>query len=442
MVLTKQSLAQTLEFLFICGAFLLISDALTPLLYPIGRVEPDAGDSNVARLGVATVTYLIACLLLLPRWRVAVQFLARRPEIVVLAVLPIISAIWAPDFGPVVRRSLAHAMTLTFCLYVVCRYSADELFDRLILVLAIGMFGSIAIAILYPEAGVTHGLVNDGAWRGVYGHKAIAGRVCAFAVFICLLHKPANSLLRSLRWPTLAATLVVSYMSQSRTSWLLIIAGIAAMIILAFLRWRRLSQGLRLTICLIVGAAVAFAAFFSFDDLIELLGRDSSLSGRTTLWESAIDIASNRHPWLGSGYRDFWLGPAADEIAKYIPQWVVPNHGHNGYLDTWLELGWVGVALLVFFLLRNTLALFTRAVYEPMADQWQLLVICVFIFIVNNMSASVALAHTDLAWVMVVLASLYSARSAYARRGYVQAAPEEWPPLAEAEVESRQPVGV
>lgn len=411
MRISKDRLIETLESLYLVFAFLLISDALTPFLYASGREELDLGDSNPVRLLTATAVYAVSTMLIVPRLRAVFDLFLRRPEVFLLILLPIISVVWAPDVGPVFRRAMAQAMTIIFCLYVCTRYSSAELFDRLVIVLFLAMATSLLLGALVPSIGVTQEATNLGAWKGVFGHKAIAGRVCAFSFFICLVHRSRVRWIEALRYFTLITTLLLSYLSQSRASWILIIAGAGATFVVAILRWKRVSIGLRLTICLMLVAALGFAASSSFDLLIEMMGRDATMSGRTKLWEAAIQVASDRHPWLGSGFRDFWLGPAVSEVARFKPSWVtMPNHGHNGYLDTWLELGWVGETLLVVFLVRCLIAVCRRSMLEPQVRQWSILAVCVFVFIINNITASVALRHTDLAWVMVLLASLYSAR--------------------------------
>jgi O-antigen ligase len=74
-----------------------------------------------------------------------------------------------------------------------------------------------------------------------------------------------------------------------------------------------------------------------------MLYGDSTLTGRTIIWDFAqYEIA--RNPLLGWGYQSFWLVPGSPAIEA--PGWVkeMPN-ARNGYYDTMLELGYVGLAL-------------------------------------------------------------------------------------------------
>jgi len=83
-------------------------------------------------------------------------------------------------------------------------------------------------------------------------------------------------------------------------------------------------------------------------ELAEAVGRDPTLTGRTEIW--AVVLSTNTNPVLGTGYESFWLGPRL--------QWVRDRSGgigeaHNGYLEVYLNLGLVGLLLVVAFLIGS-----------------------------------------------------------------------------------------
>ena len=89
--------------------------------------------------------------------------------------------------------------------------------------------------------------------------------------------------------------------------------------------------------------AVAELCFGLFSGIIELLGRNSTLSGRTEIWKTVLAVHIN--PIFGTGYQSFWLGDRLQEIwSKY---WFHPIEAHNGYLETYLSLGLLGLAILI-----------------------------------------------------------------------------------------------
>jgi O-antigen ligase len=92
--------------------------------------------------------------------------------------------------------------------------------------------------------------------------------------------------------------------------------------------------------------------------LLHTLGRDPTLTGRTTLWTQLLEV--NQSPLLGPGFESFWLGPRLEKIWSTIGP---ANEAHNGYLEVFLNLGWIGVALLAFVIAigyRNVVGAFRR----------------------------------------------------------------------------------
>jgi exopolysaccharide production protein ExoQ len=100
---------------------------------------------------------------------------------------------------------------------------------------------------------------------------------------------------------------------------------------------------------LLVAATVCFSLFAVFFDsggsVVESLGRNSTLTGRTAIWTAVLRLAGN--PVVGTGYESFWLGDRLKELWSVDDgAFIGINEAHNGYLELFLNLGWLGVALL------------------------------------------------------------------------------------------------
>ncbi|MGE0704981.1 MAG: O-antigen ligase family protein [Vicinamibacterales bacterium] len=91
--------------------------------------------------------------------------------------------------------------------------------------------------------------------------------------------------------------------------------------------------------------------------VLDAVGRDPTFTGRTDLWKAALSLTVN--PWLGAGFESFWLGDRLSAMWDLYPVFR-PNQAHNGYLQVYLNLGWVGV-----FLCTGVLA----AWYQAMRDR-------------------------------------------------------------------------
>jgi exopolysaccharide production protein ExoQ len=75
---------------------------------------------------------------------------------------------------------------------------------------------------------------------------------------------------------------------------------------------------------------------------VDLTGHAKTFWGRVDLWKDLIHTGTNS--WVGTGYESFWLG---DRLSKlWEVYWWHPNEAHNGYLETYLNLGLIGLFLL------------------------------------------------------------------------------------------------
>ena len=142
-------------------------------------------------------------------------------------------------------------------------------------------------------------------------------------------------------------------------------------------------------------AAYFFGSAFAF--LAGSLGRNTTLTGRTDLWDQLTRM--NVHPFFGVGFESFFLGDRLDFLwSKY---WWHPNEAHNGYLETYLTLGGVGLGLLLLLVVsgyRNVVRCY-RA--EASAGSLRLAFVVVTLFY-NVTEAAFKAMHPM--WVVFVLA--------------------------------------
>jgi O-antigen ligase len=122
---------------------------------------------------------------------------------------------------------------------------------------------------------------------------------------------------------------------------------------------------------LLVASMVAVSASIVFlgvhPDALQAMGRNSTLTERTDLWAQLLSQV--RNPLFGTGFESFWLGPRLEELWR-LNQWR-PTEAHNGYLEVYLNLGWMGLALLVAVLAKGYLTVL-RALRRdyPAASLW------------------------------------------------------------------------
>lgn len=86
---------------------------------------------------------------------------------------------------------------------------------------------------------------------------------------------------------------------------------------------------------------------------LKLMGRDATFTGRTAIWEDLLKEPIN--PLVGTGYQSFWLGDGAQRIwDKY---YFHPTQAHNGYIETYLNVGVIGVFLLIALIVSTAIKL-------------------------------------------------------------------------------------
>ena len=96
--------------------------------------------------------------------------------------------------------------------------------------------------------------------------------------------------------------------------------------------------GVYLFVCILMFVVLETGLNFS-EMVVTSLGRDQTFSGRTDLWKVLFRMDTS--PIFGYGFESFWLG----DRVKYFPNlwYFTPNQAHNGYIELYLNLGWVGL---------------------------------------------------------------------------------------------------
>jgi exopolysaccharide production protein ExoQ len=130
--------------------------------------------------------------------------------------------------------------------------------------------------------------------------------------------------------------------AHSATSSISLIAGILVVVFVGIRSVNKNFIGTYMSAALVLLVA-AELSFGISGNVSESLGRGSELSGRTGLWKGLLELHTN--PILGTGFESFWLGERLRQLEGIF--FFIPNEAHNGYLETYLTLGLIGVFLLL-----------------------------------------------------------------------------------------------
>ena len=210
---------------------------------------------------------------------------------------------------------------------------------------------SILFIRYYPQLGRRYTRSGRPTWCGVATDKNALGMLCLIvglaAIFrFVIVYRGEEGAHRTraliAQGALIAMTMYLIREADSATAFACFGLAGSLMVLTCLFRWARKPVVLHLMV--VAALSVAFSALFLGvgSGLVEDLGRDSTLTGRTAIWQSALALVHN--PLLGTGFESFWIGPRRDQVISDIAQGV--NQAHNGYLEVFLNLGWVGVALL------------------------------------------------------------------------------------------------
>ncbi|VXD15814.1 O-antigen polymerase [Planktothrix serta PCC 8927] len=366
----SQSLFQKIETVFTILAITHYTADWVPLIASGGASEGDGSvyPTNLAmNTALYFLTYLGAIFFLILRWKKTLYFMSKDRIIITIVGFAVASITWSDEPSITIRTAITLIGTTFFGLYLGSRYSIQEQVRILgwtylfILILSLLFIGGL------PHYGIM-GAIHSGAFRGIFTHKNLFGRFLALSMIVFLMFKTV--LPQKKTWIAHCCIgLVLILLPGVRSTTSMINTSILLMALLAYQTFRfRYVLMVPAFLSLVTLSGVLYFLYTEYSSLVfASLGKDASLTGRTDLWMYAWDMIEKKF-WLGYGWGAFWRG--LDGPSGYIiriAQWPVPN-SHNGWIDLWLDLGFVGVLTYALGFLINLirslwLARSTNALY-------------------------------------------------------------------------------
>ncbi len=263
-------------------------------------------------------------------------------------ILAVMSTIWSPASGAAMKFGIMLTITLLVAIYAGARFSRRQI------VLCV----FIAMALITIRV-APFGIVSNNF--APFYEKNEFGRAMLMAVLASLAVAYDHQRAMPLRLFALGLVPISTYLIflvEAMTSLVFALFAILAMTGV-WLMWSRFSRvrhmrSLAVLIGIAGSGALAFAVLNAADGNITdaffaLLGKDSTLTGRTFLWEAAERLTQER-PWLGVGAEGFWRwgeGQAATLTELFYKQPGARFSFHNSYYEARVHLGWIGMVFIV-----------------------------------------------------------------------------------------------
>lgn len=343
-----------LEYVFICFAlWFLIGNPINLLANGAAGgqlIDVHTDRSNFLLPAISMMINLIAILGIIFRWKLIVTRLRSNPQfllILLFIVIAYISTAWSHYPNITSRRSILLLGSTAFATYFSFGFSPKQQLRFLIIALCINAVVSFLFGVLLPQYGLMHLPPHTGAWRGVYSHKNKLGSRMALTVAF-LLAARYSDLFRGKAKLVIDGVMVLSAFLVAASQSTAALFSTIMLVLLFFacnaLRLNYKSMVIAICSILFLGAFAFVYLQMNADAILGAFGKGTDLSGRNEIWPALWHMIS-RKPLLGYGYQGFW-GPygGPSDLVRQMTGWPVPN-AHNGFLEVFLSLGWVGAIL-------------------------------------------------------------------------------------------------
>ena len=194
------------------------------------------------------------------------------------------------------------------------------------------------------------GITTD---KNALGHICFIGGIFLVASLLRSRRGEGDRRLWSLDLLMVAFAGWLLFIADAKTALVCTLLGISLILLLTKTRFGKRPRRVFVSILLVLALAGVLEASFDLKGhFYESLGREATLTDRTLVWEDVLATENNK--MIGTGFESFWLGSRVDALwAKY---WWRPNQAHNGYIETYINLG----ALGIFFLFGAVMASFSK----------------------------------------------------------------------------------
>ncbi len=388
------------------------------------------GIANFASYGVVGALLLLN----LKSWKRLLYVATCDLPLLLLLGLTLASFFWsaAPDFTADEVKALLRASVMGG--YLAFRYTPKQQMQLFTWTVGISALLSTAFALALPAYGMHLSGEHAGLWKGIYTHKQYLGRLMTVGLvpfILCGLEQPKQ---RLFYFAGAGLVLALIVLSGSRTSLSLLTVSLFLLPLYQMVRQAYRTRTMLLSLSIVLAGAFALLVVANIETIIvDVMGKSLDLNSRGPIWTYAIEKGLER-PWLGYGYAGFWTSSEADVI--YNNTWAggimregSRFHAHNGFIDTFLQIGLVGLAIcmLTFFRsIRDAAMLMTSRQYG-LETFWMLQ------FLVITLLFNVTETRTFLAsntfWSLTVSIALIT-KMQYKKRHRFEPAATDGPPPA------------
>ena len=386
-------------FVFLTGA---LQAMLTTFDSTTGGVN-SSGNRNIQIVSI--IIYVPTIFLIVHRIEAFFNLVSKNIVLFIFLSLPVFSVFWslAPDVTA--RRVSALIGTMLFISYAAVALSPQQALRTMAVAFGAVALGCLVFAVALPGIGTHEAGPYAGVWRGLYHHKnKFGGMMTLAATTIVICPKYSKAEILSGRICASIAVFLV-FMSQSKTALVMLVCILLAVPAVHWVSGRGRRTLERIFVVAFLGSVLIAIAVQNTSNILQMLGKDETLTGRTETWNMAWDRVLDR-PILGYGYRVFWTDKSPARLGA-VEGWRDDiSHAHNSYLDLALDLGFVGVGgfIVIVFIFTKRLTGVILKRKDPIS-LW-MFTFMLYMFVVGITGRSI-LEQSEIVWAIFILSYMY-----------------------------------
>jgi O-antigen ligase len=346
----------------------------------------EAGNSAILSF-FQLIVYVGTIVMTSVHYKKVIYLITKRKFLWGLVAIIMLSFLWSdvPDIA--IRRGIVFFGTILFALNIAARFTVREQLFLLAWTMGFTIVINLVFTLALPWAGIESG-EHQGAWRGVYSQKNVFSRNMVLSSITFVLAILASKTHRRLLLFGLGFSVLLILLSTSKGALVVFIALLALVQLFRSLRW----NNSLLMPFLILGVLITSTAILLFigntETIVKLLGRDLTLTGRTGIWSVVIGKIA-QHPWLGYGYRSFWLGMQGDSADVWYETFFMAPNSHNGFLDVAVETGLVGLSCFLLTFTKSCLRAIQWVRLNPTAEGLFPIMYLMFVLLNNLIESTI-----------------------------------------------------
>lgn len=376
-------------------------DNLEGAMTDVVTVEDNA---RMAILGL--VFYTVTGLLFVKFYR-RINVATDAVPLLFVCLLALLSAVWSPTPGATISKSAGLIGCTLFSLLSFAIFSPKEIIGFLLRFFIVFVLFNFLLSLALPDYAYHDSSdfysIHAGLLKATYNHKNSFARVLSLGLIILVTCRSLSVRSSYLHWITVG----IGFFLLTQTGSAKTFISVPLAILIAYVLGKTSRGGGRAALVAIaVIAWLVFSISGLIDEIFSIvlqgLERDPTLSARTLIWAVAISTGLE-NPILGGGYGGgAWAGGVGNAIFQATG--FDPGHSHNGFIQTFVELGLVGLIAVTYFLIRVIVRIFELSSRNNL-EQYRLLVAWMVLFLTNNFAGSFMVQANDIYWFQMIFSA-------------------------------------